>query len=329
MSSVVGGKMKFRILIAALAFLTGICLLPRLALADAIIDTLSFYQQGGNLSNAPSYYWDYGCSPTAAGMMMGFYDRNGYAGYTYNNLVPGGTAESSTWPLTHGSSSPLADSVIASQGYIHDFYADDHNRGFTNYLHKNDDVKTQFHSFNSLGDFMGTSQDSAGNSDGMTAFYYFMDGYKFTAQDAVTYGVWNKDGMFGIAEYFSYAGYAANLGSFFTQHIYDSSDPYGFTFANYVAEINAGRVVMIQLDGHSMFGYGYGTGNTIDFYDTWSNTPQTMTWGGSYSGMTQWGVTCFTPYGGQSTIPESSTFTLLSSGCLGLFLLVRFKKARA
>jgi hypothetical protein len=192
-------------------------------------------------------------------------------------------------------------------------------------LPSGDDVHTPFHSFNSLGDFMGTSQDSAGNANGVTTFYYYDNGKKFTAQDAIIEGVTVQDGMFGMSEYFSYAGYTANLSSFFTQSIL------GFTFDDYMAEIDAGRVMMIQLindtgtSGHSMFGFGY-EGNTIKFYDTWSADPHTMAWGGSYAGMQQWGVTGFIPSGGEAPVPEPGTFILLGSGCIGLVLL---KKVRA
>jgi hypothetical protein len=256
-------------------------------------------------------------------MMMGFYDRNGYGGYTYNNLIPGGTAELSTWS---SSGSPLADKIIASPGYIHDFYSNDNNRGHVYEGTYHDDVTTPFHSFDSLGDFMGTSQDSVSNPNGVTTFYYYTDGTRLTAQELLTLGLSNSDGMFGISEYFSYAGYTANLTSFFTQPIYSTATPYGFTFADYMAEIDSGRVLMIQISGHSMFGYGYGENSTINFYDTWTGTSQTMTWGGKYDNRQQWGVTGFIPTGGEAPIPEPGTLILLSSGCLGLVL---FRKLRA
>ena len=44
-------------------------------------------------SRRPSYVWWYGCAPTSAGMMMGYYDQKGYGGLSYGNLVSGGTAE--------------------------------------------------------------------------------------------------------------------------------------------------------------------------------------------------------------------------------------------
>ena len=51
-------------------------------------------------------------------MMMGYYDRNGYDGLYYTNLVPGGVAETSTF----GSPGALANKIIASHGHQYDFY---------------------------------------------------------------------------------------------------------------------------------------------------------------------------------------------------------------
>ena len=66
----------------------------------------------------------------------------------------------------------------------------------------------------------------------------------------------------------------------------------GFTFANFKAEIDAGRPVLIQVEGHTMLGFGYDdAGSTIYIHDTWDYADHTMTWGGDYSGMTHYGVT--------------------------------------
>ena len=57
---------------------------------------------------------------------------------------------------------------------------------------------------------------------------------------------------YGMDEYFRSCGYGtgshlATDTNFFTQRIYNSSTaPLGFTFADYKAEIDAGRVMMIQ-----------------------------------------------------------------------------------
>ncbi len=94
----------------------------------------------------------------------------------------------------------------------------------------------------------------------------------------------------------------------------------GFTWANYKAEIDAGRPVIIQLDGHTMLGYGYSGSNTVDIYDTWNSVGETMTWGGSYGGMAQWGVMAL-------TLPEPSTLALVAvSALVGL---IAYKRRRA
>lgn len=277
---------------------------------------ISYYAEGGILGNAPAYDWWYGCSPTSAGMMMGYYDNNGYSGFRYDNLVPGGTAELSTFSGSTGWNA-LANNVIASQGHVNDFY-----KG--GYLASGDDATSQLHNFNSLADFMGTSQDSVSNVNGSTTFWYYTDGAKFTARDAIKLGVSNRDGMYGILEYMRYAGYdAAQL---YTQHIYSTATPLGFSFADYKAEINAGRVVMLHVEGHSMFGYGYGDGELVYLNDTWSSGPHTMTWGGSYpyvnTELDMWGVTAMVPTGG-SPVPVPATIFLLAPG---LILMVRFRR---
>lgn len=102
---------------------------------------------GTQLTNTANYQWYYGCSPTAAGMMMGYYDRNGYQGHSFDNLVPGGTAEATTF----GTSSALVNSAIASSGHIADYYS----AGINGY---GDDAPTPTHSFDCLADFMGVYQ---------------------------------------------------------------------------------------------------------------------------------------------------------------------------
>jgi uncharacterized repeat protein (TIGR01451 family) len=65
----------------------------------------------------------------------------------------------------------------------------------------------------------------------------------------------------------------------------------GFTYANFKAEIDAGRPVLIQLEGHTMLGYGYNDPSTIYIHDTWDYLDHSMTWGGTYGGMQHKGVT--------------------------------------
>ncbi len=305
-----------KFIIIAIAVL---CLTTAPAKADLTdIPGVGYSIQGGVLSNSPDYDWWYGCSPTSAGMVMGYYDRNGYGGLYYNNLVPGGTAEISS----HGNPSAIVNNIIASTGHQYDFYSASiygYNTGGSTgkgYLVSGDDVSAPFHSFNCLADFMGTSQDSASNVNGSTRFNFYTSGNPLHDYNAEALGIWDIDGMYGIGEYVSYAGYGVS--NLYTQLIPGGlgyAAPFGFTWEQYMAEIDAGRTVMLHVEGHSMFGYGYDvTGKTVYLYDTWNPGQDTMTWGGVYSGMGMWGVTVMELTGG-ALVPVPGAVLL---GMLGL-----------
>ena len=87
----------------------------------------------------------------------------------------------------------------------------------------------------------------------------------------------------------------------------------GFTFTDFKNEIDAGRPVMIQLEGHSMLGFGYDdTGQTIYVHNSWDYQSHTMTWGGSYSGMAQYGVTVLRLGSSTATTPSVTTTAVTS-----------------
>ncbi len=293
-------RLAFLLLLTAFLYLG---FAPFAGAADLVVH----HQGAVTLSNAPDYSWWYGCSPTSAGMMMGYYDINGYRGLRYDNLVPGGTAELSNY----GNSGAITNSAIASSGHIADYW--------TGYGHSGDDPHPNgTHSFDSLADFMGTSQDLVGNVDGATIFYNRPGGNPVTWSEAEAESLTDKSGMYGMKEYVEYCGYS--IDSLFNQYIFGyRHNTLGFTWADYMAEIDAGRVVMIHVVGHSMFGYGYDdvTGEMI-LNDTWYEDPERrMVWGGSYSGMKHYGVTCMTLSGG-AAVPVPTPLILLGSGLLGL-----------
>lgn len=269
---------------------------------------------GAVLSNVPAYDWWYGCSPTSAGMMMGYYDINGYDGLRYDNLVPGGVAELSTF----GNSGALANQIIASPGHITDFYGGESPSDGSN--KSGDDLSAPYHIFDSLADFMGTSQDALSNYNGSTKIYNYGNGerlyYSYMPFFGVdpSYGASYTDlsGMYGIYEYITYAGYGVNT---LYNQLTDNNVAAGFSLADFQNEVDNNRVVLLHVTGHTMFGYGY-DGDTIYFHDTWDADPHTMTWGTSYSGLALKSVTVMELTGG-TPVPEPGASVMLGIGLLG------------
>ncbi|GAB6163706.1 hypothetical protein JCM12298_28660 [Desulfothermus naphthae] len=282
----------------------------------------NLYATTVKLSDVPDYDWWYGCAPTSAGMMMGYYDIHGYKGLSYDNLVPGGVAELTTYPSTKGNWEYKAQNIIASQGHVDDFYSSGDGAS-------GDDADPPYHSFNSLADFMGTSQDSLGNPNGATTFYFKEDGSPLYVSDVYQWGPdsYNQSGMFGIWEYVDFRGYGShdpeNDHTLFNQYVDTYTGEKGFTFNDFMSEIDAGRVVLVHVEGHTMLGYGYDSDTqTIYIHDTWKKGDHTMTWGGNYDGHDLIGVTCFIPTGG-TPVPLPGAVWLLGSGLLPLVWRIR------
>ena len=117
------------------------------------------------------------------------------------------------------------------------------------------------------------------------------------------YDVYNNSGAYGIIEYTQYCGYWAFD---FNQYILGyQGNTLGFSFSDYVTEIDAGRPIILHLTGHMVLGIGYYLSTeTIIIHDSWSNSslvgPLTMPWGGTYQDpdgniLSHYAVTCFIP----------------------------------
>ena len=96
------------------------------------------------LSGVPEYQWYYGCSPTSAGMLVGYYDS--HPSGAWDELVAG---DVSTWNQT-------AKDMVASPEHIGDYWG-------------TPDPNPGGHLDNCLADFMHTSRSAEGLSDGGTA----------------------------------------------------------------------------------------------------------------------------------------------------------------
>ncbi|WP_321531288.1 hypothetical protein [uncultured Desulfuromonas sp.] len=253
------------------------------------------------LSEAPNYEWYYGCAPTAAGMLLGFYDRNGYDEAGYSNLIPGGIAELETF----SGSDYIVHDVIASPEHIEDYYVA--------YNHYGDDPNPGGHEDNCLADFMETSKDSAENSDGSSSFWYWQSGDLFTLEEIQLYDLEENSSIYGIAEWIWRQGYdVATLSNGYI----DGYVSGGCTFDDFCREIDAGRPALLHLDGHVMMAYGYAFPDTVYVKDTWDEDGYygqgSLRWGSSYvtdSGpMSHVAMTFMTMNGGETLQAEKPLY---------------------
>jgi hypothetical protein len=255
------------------------------------------------LSEVPAFNWSFGCSATSAAMIAGYYDRHGYANM-YAGPANGGVMplDNSSWPDwvdSHGDTRhqcPLSATHNgldgrASRGHVDDYWIyygqpgpDPCQGNWTEHTHGD-----------CTGDFMETNQwinpGGGFNTDGSTTFYNYTNGAPLPWNDMESYGIHIYDGGYGIKLFYESRGYTVT--NMYNQYIYGyRGNTLGFTYSQYCAEIDAGRPVMIQLEGHTMVGLGYDNAtNLMYIHDTWDYGTYTMTWGGTYSGMQHYAVT--------------------------------------
>jgi hypothetical protein len=308
-----------------------VALLVVAAASSTYADELGRFAQGeigrqamGGALSAPDYGWWYGCTPTSAGMAMGYYDWHGY-----DNLVPSVVAAAYTpYGAAAGDAVGQAtQAMIASPGHITDFYSG--ALPLVGVGWSGDDLPKPWHDFNCLADFMGTSQDLYASSNGSTWIYYYTDGSRLHYDEMPGLGIKDKDGMYGVYEYLSYSGYASEVLDIYTQLTDNQGATFGFTLADYMAEIDAGRVVLIQVTGHTMLGFGYDPANpsTIFIDDTWGAGTQSMTWGSYYGPRTMWGVSVIQLEEMGAIIPEPGTVSLVAMALVGLLAYRRRRAA--
>ncbi len=253
----------------------------------------------------PSFSWVLGCSAVSAAMIAGHHDRIGYpniyTGPTNGGVMPPTDTSWPTWVDGQGvryPNNPLVASKDGVDGRVGRGTIDNY---WVSYFSTADDPYITYgwpnHTWGtSIGDFMKTSQSAYPyeNVDGSTWFWNYPSGSKLTcsAMEEITiehagkppYTVSQNDGTYGRKLFYEARGY--DVTECYNQLAETHVDT-GFSLSDFQNEIDSGHPVILNLEGHSIVGYGY-SGSTIYIRDTWDSNPQniyTMTWGSSYMGM--------------------------------------------
>lgn len=272
---------------------------PPLGYEEMVSNSVEIPDEAKIITGFPSYSWVFGCSAVSGAMVAGYYDRNGfpnmYTGPTNGGVMPLSDTSWKKW--SDGYDSYPNNPLIAShkgvdgrttRGSIDDYWIKVNSTANDPYITGG---WTQHTWGSAIGDYMKTSQSKFGNPDGSTMLYqYTNSGSKLTCADMVKLGIASKDGTYGRKLFYEKRGYT--ITECYNQPT-DNLFSDGFTMADYKAQIDAGNPVFISIVGHSMVGYGYGTGDTIYIRNTWDSDPShtyTMQWGGSYYGREMKGV---------------------------------------
>ncbi len=257
-------------------------------------------QPEGIIANFPSYNWVFGCTAVSAGMIAAYHDRTGYpniyTGPTNGGVMPLNNVWG-TWTDRTNTKYP-SNPLIASQngvdgrtsrGSIDDYWVSSDSTASDPFITGG----WAEHTYGTaIGDYMRTSQSRYQNPDGATAIYNYNSAQQLTCATMASNNL--ADGNLGRMLFYQKRGYEVT--SCYNQ-ITDNQVSGGFSLAQFKAEIDAGFPVMVNLEGHTMVGYGY-SGSSIYIRDTWDNDPShtyTMAWGGSYEGMRMHSISVLRP----------------------------------
>jgi len=195
------------------------------------------------LENVPGYDWWFGCAPTAAGMLVGYYDNT-----LYGDLITGDANDQTDNPqinetiASSGDGQYLGDGTVIDPGTpgtghipdyaLYDGY-NDYGQAFP-YPDMSELDPAGAHPDDCLADFMHTSMSDYGLTMG---------------------GTWPDDIGPGIEDFFAYKGYTA-ASEYMVYGI--------FTWNTLVSEIDAGRPVILGVDAggtgaanHAIIAIGY------------------------------------------------------------------------
>lgn len=241
----------------------------------------------------PKAEYMYGCMPTSVGMLLGYYDLYGYNGKNLSNLINGNVALNSRGTDGNAYDMDAFDTVlgkaIASQGYVNRFYGTYPEEELP-YTFKGDTTELNTAEWDCIADYLGTGQYWRGNGDKATTETSDTVNDLYTknyTSGTITYGSitrtipWRNISMqYGLDLYVQSRGYSLdrkNTGSFKVD-----TNGGSFTFEKFMAEIDAGRPVIVSITGHAMVAYGYNPSTREIIFDDCYDADQRMTWGSTY-----------------------------------------------
>ena len=243
----------------------------------------------------PQAEYMYGCTATVVGMLLGYYDYWGYLGYDASNLIDGKIELNSRGLDGNAHDMDAFDTVlgsaIASEEYVERFFNTDVDDEFY-YTYKDENAVLNTDDWNCIADYIGTGQFWRGNGDLATSFYPTISLEELLTQNygkskissnsiSIYVPVQNISMLYGLNMYVEQAGYKLDTGH--TRNMYVEGYKNGsFTFDDFCAEIDAGRLVMLHIEDHTMLAYGYDRETReVIFDDTYKHNCR-MEWGGSY-----------------------------------------------
>ena len=254
----------------------------------------------------PEAEYMYGCVPTAVGMLLGYYDLYGYRGTALSNVIDGTVALKSRG--TDGNKYNMNEfdtalgRAIATKEYVYRFYSHDDIGTLSTYNYTPttpqdelpysfaaDGVSMNTSVWNCLADYLGTGQYWRGNGNLSTTNSYCsledLLGYSFVVSidDGTTHKTidyQNTAMLYGLDLYVKDRGYSLDYEITGTYPVDVAGGK--FTFEDYMAEIDAGRPVMVSIEGHAMIGYGYNADTREIIFDDCYNHDQKMAWDGVY-----------------------------------------------
>ena len=245
----------------------------------------------------PEAEYMYGCTPTAVAMILGYYDLYGYRGTDLSNMIEGDVDSKSRGPGLEAYDMDAFDTALGRATATESFVSRFHSRGGKEttpaqelkYSFKSGKKEIRTDVWDCLADYLGTGQYWRGNDNLSTTLSYgsLEDLYKNDREYEVSAGSTTRTiryietaMLYGLDLYVQSRGYELDyeITGCYAVDVAGGS----FTFADYMREIDAGRPVMISIQGHSMTGYGYNAETQEIIFDDCYVSGRRMKWDGTY-----------------------------------------------